>query len=187
MQDPLVSCYELFQTTCHEGACSTCRSFSESVCNLSVKGRKTCVAIHVTTGTHTASPNALRDCLSVFATIGNESGTPCKRAYSRAVRVLMRIFPLPVATKNCLPLPPTAVRRQPAMSSDRTSALCPSARRRRKNVLKFSLFRQANCFTISKWDEGIMARCFSTFCSDHQRGSSCVSLSTTELVKPSFL
>ena len=89
---------------------------------LSASGVKIFSAIHETAGAHTASPKAFRAWRSVLAVMGNESGTPCSRAYSRGVSALMRSAPFPAATMNCRPLPPTTVRRQPAISSRRTSA-----------------------------------------------------------------
>ena len=75
-------------------------------CGLSflANGAKILWAIHDTTGTHTASPKALRDCRSELAVMGNESGTPCKRhtpwpsVYACGLR---RFLPPPGIVSRC--------------------------------------------------------------------------------------
>ena len=69
---------------------------------------------HSIAGTHTASPNPNRACLSV-----TDSGTryfpaPCRRAYSSGVIQRTRTWPRAASTSACLLEPPLAVRRQPA-------------------------------------------------------------------------
>jgi len=99
----------------------------------SARGFKIFSAIQEIAGTHTASPKPVSAC-TPFVVIGYSSGTPCKRAYSLGVMARILTLPLPARIKNCFPLPPIAVRRQPDKSSSLTSALCCPSRRLRKKV-----------------------------------------------------